>query len=180
MIQGNFKKWNRITVEDCLTFPVNFQRFQVATNACLLTHGIRLDHRKTFLVINFVHMIRPEIIVKEIHHSTTPGATGSVPVQIGTGTPVARDEDRIWGTIPMPTFARRPSAMSSLIPVDVPQMVLSPCALPTSDRVITRTPLHLLCDFLYELLMSRLSHFSSRFLFSTARFSQRRATIFMP
>ena len=56
-----------------------------------------------------------------IHHSTTPGATGSVPVHIGTGTPVARDEDRIWGTNPMPTFARRPSTMSSLIPVDIPK-----------------------------------------------------------
>ena len=40
-----------------------------------------------------------------IHHSTTPGATGSVPVHIGRGTLVARDEDRIKGTIPMPTFA---------------------------------------------------------------------------
>ena len=42
MIHGNFKKWNRITVGDCLTFPVNQQRFQVlvpcwaATNACHL------------------------------------------------------------------------------------------------------------------------------------------------
>ena len=26
---GDFKKWNRITVGDCLTFPVNQQRFQV-------------------------------------------------------------------------------------------------------------------------------------------------------
>ena len=43
-------------------------------------------------------------------------------------------------------------------------------ALPTSDRVITRTPLHLLYDFLYELLTSRLSRFSFRCLFSTARF----------
>ena len=45
-----------------------------------------------------------------IHHSTTPGATGSVPVRIGTWTPVARDQDRIGGTNPMPTFqeGRRP------------------------------------------------------------------------
>ena len=57
------KKWNRITVVDCLTFPVNLQRFQVlvpcwaTTNACLLTHGIHLDYRKTFLVINFPRLI---------------------------------------------------------------------------------------------------------------------------
>ena len=47
-----------------------------------------------------------------IHHSTTPSATGR---------PVARDEERIMGTIPMPTFARRPSTKSSLFPVDIPQ-----------------------------------------------------------
>ena len=62
---------------------------------------------KRFLVINFLH-------------SVTPGAAGSVPVQIGTGTPVARDEDLKRGTIPMPTFARRPSTISSLFPVDIP------------------------------------------------------------
>ena len=55
-----------------------------------------------------------------IHHSTTPGATGLVPVHLGTGTPVARDEDRIGGTIPMPTCARRPST-SSLVLVDIPR-----------------------------------------------------------
>ena len=60
-------------------------------------------------------------MVKEFIILRTPGATGSVPVHIGTGTPVARDEDRIRSTIPMPTFARRPSTMSSLIPVDFPQ-----------------------------------------------------------
>ena len=26
---GNFKKWNRITAGDCLTFPVNQQGFEV-------------------------------------------------------------------------------------------------------------------------------------------------------
>ena len=52
-----------------------------------------------------------------IHHSTTQGTAGP----IGTGTLVAIDEDRNMGTNPMPTFARRPSTMSSLSPVDIPQ-----------------------------------------------------------
>ena len=56
-----------------------------------------------------------------IHHCTTPRETGSVPQTTGTGTSFARDEERIKGTIPMPTFARRPSTMSSLFPVDLPQ-----------------------------------------------------------
>ena len=42
-----------------------------------------------------------------IHHSTARGATGSVPVHIGTGTLVTRDEDLSRGTMPMPTFARK-------------------------------------------------------------------------
>ena len=58
---------------------------------------------------------------QRIHRSTTPGATGSVPMDIGTGTLVARDEYLNRGTIAMPTFARRPSTISSLFPVDIPQ-----------------------------------------------------------
>ena len=40
---------------------------------------------------------------------------------IGTGNPVARDEDLTWGTIPMPRFARSPWTLSSLFLVDIPQ-----------------------------------------------------------
>ena len=49
------------------------------------------------------------------------GTAGSIPVRIGTESLVARDEDRNKDTIPMPTFARRPSAMSSSFPVDIAQ-----------------------------------------------------------
>ena len=42
-------------------------------------------------------------------------------MHIGTGTLVARDEDRIWSTSPVPTCARRSSTMCSLIPLDIPQ-----------------------------------------------------------
>ena len=45
-----------------------------------------------------------------IHHFSTPGVTGLV-----AGRLVARYEDRNMGTVPMPTFARRPSTMSSFI-----------------------------------------------------------------
>ena len=41
-----------------------------------------------------------------ILHSTTPSATGAVPVHVCAGTPVARGEELIGSTIPMPT--RRP------------------------------------------------------------------------
>ena len=62
--------WKQIKVEGCLTFPVSLQSFQVLVpcspaNACLLTHGIHLDYRKTFLVINFLRLIHLQIIIKE-------------------------------------------------------------------------------------------------------------------
>ena len=38
-----------------------------------------------------------------------------------TGTLFTRDDKQNRGTIPMPTFARRPSTMNSLLPVDIPQ-----------------------------------------------------------
>ena len=56
-------------------------------------------------------------------------------------------------------------------------MVLLLFALPTSDKVVARTPLHLMYDFLYELLSSRVSYFSFRYLISTTRSSQCRTTI---
>ena len=77
MILENFQEVNQITVGDCLTFPVSLQWFQVivpcwaGTNVCPLTHGIHRDYRKTFLVINFLRLIRPEIVIKEFtlaHH----------------------------------------------------------------------------------------------------------------
>ena len=46
---------------------------------------------------------------------------GSVPQATGTGTFFTRDDKQNRGTIPMPTYARRPSTMSSLIPVEFPQ-----------------------------------------------------------
>ena len=49
----------------------------------------------------------------------TPGETRSAPVHLGTGTLVAKDEDLNGGTIPLLTFARRPSTISSSFLVDI-------------------------------------------------------------
>ena len=56
-----------------------------------------------------------------IHQFATPNATDEVPVLTSTGAPVARKEERIGNTIPMPTFACRPSTMRSFGPVDISQ-----------------------------------------------------------
>ena len=62
-----------------------------------------------------------QIPYRRIHQFATPSATGEVPVHMSTGTPVARDEGRIGSTIPMPTFASRPSTMNSFMPVEILQ-----------------------------------------------------------
>ena len=46
-----------------------------------------------------------------ILHSWNQSATGAVPVHVCTGTPVVRGQERIGSTIPIPTFAGRPSTM---------------------------------------------------------------------
>ena len=56
-----------------------------------------------------------------ILHSTTPSATGAVPVQVSTGHTVMRSEERIGSTTTKPMSARRPSTINSFSPVEVPQ-----------------------------------------------------------
>ena len=41
-----------------------------ATKDCHLTHGINQDYRKTFLEINFLRLIHPQIILKEFNLTT--------------------------------------------------------------------------------------------------------------
>ena len=56
-----------------------------------------------------------------IHYCTTRRETESVPPAIRTKTSFTRDEEQYKGTIPMPTFATRPSTMSSSMPVEILQ-----------------------------------------------------------
>ena len=53
-----------------------------------------------------------QIPYRGIHPFVSPNAAGQVLVLISTGAPVAREEERIGSTIPMPTIARRPPTMS--------------------------------------------------------------------
>ena len=56
-----------------------------------------------------------------ILHSLNQRATGGNPVQKSTGRPVAKGEEQIGSTKPMPSFSRRPSTMNSFFPAEVPQ-----------------------------------------------------------
>ena len=104
MIQENFKKWNRITVGECVTFPGNQQRFR---NLSRLQENVFANPRST--------LESSRTPYQGILHSTAPSATSAVPVRGGTGTPVAWDEERIGSTHPMPMFAGTPSTMKSLL-----------------------------------------------------------------
>ena len=62
-----------------------------------------------------------QIPYQGIHSFLTRSAAGEAPALISTRRPVAREEERIGSTIPMPTFARKSPTMSSSILVDIPQ-----------------------------------------------------------
>ena len=59
---------------------------------------------------------------QEMHPYAPQTERESVPQATGSGTLFARDDKQSGDTIPMPTFARRPSTMSSTIPVEFPQI----------------------------------------------------------
>ena len=56
-----------------------------------------------------------------ILHSSNQSATGGIPVQRSTGRPVAKGEEPIGSTVPMQSFARRPSTINSFSPAEMPQ-----------------------------------------------------------
>ena len=126
---GEFQEVESNIVEDCLTFPVNQKRFQVllpcwaATNACHLIHGMHLDYRKTFLLIKIFYVWFTRDHPQGVHSCASQRERGSVLQATGSKTLFifTRDNKQSGDTIPMPIFARRPSTMSSLIPVEMPQ-----------------------------------------------------------
>ena len=70
-------------------------------------------------------------------HPTTPSATGAIPVQVSTGRPVARGQERMGSTTPMQMSARRPSTMNSFLPAEVPQNSMSGQQRTRSSRIPT-------------------------------------------
>ena len=58
---------------------------------------------------------------QEIHPCAPQRERGSVQQATGSGTPFARDDKQSRDTIPMPTFARNPWTMSSLVLVEFPK-----------------------------------------------------------
>ena len=58
---------------------------------------------------------------QEIHPCPPQRERGSVPQATGSGTLFPRDDKQNRDTIPMPTFAGKPSTMSSGMPVEIPQ-----------------------------------------------------------
>ena len=66
-------------------------------------------------------IMRSEIIIKEFTLAQQTENKGQFHKLQGRGLFFTRDDKQDKGTIPMPRFARRPSTMSSFIPVEFPQ-----------------------------------------------------------
>ena len=78
------------------------------------------ENRKTFLVINFLRLIHSEIIIKEFtlaHHKKNEDQFNRLQGRRHFSKEMTNKKE----TIPMPTSARRPSTMSSTMPVEFPQ-----------------------------------------------------------
>ena len=129
-MQVNFKKWNRIIVEGCLTFPVSLWWFRVLVLCSAATSDLPLDTWNTFgLQENgfgnqFSTLNSPRDHHQGIHPCAPQRERESVPQATRSGTPIARDDKQNRGIIPMPTFAGRPSTMSSSILVEFPHNLL--------------------------------------------------------
>ena len=109
-------------------FPVNPQSFQVldpcraATEACHLVHGLCQGHTETFFGNARSMFDSSQTPHQGILHSTNPSATGTIPAQVSTGKPVARSEERIGSTTPMP-MTTRPSTINSFLTKEIPQIL---------------------------------------------------------
>ena len=91
------------------------------TKVCDLIHGVCLGHRETFFGYPRAAIDSSQIPYQVLLHSTDQSASGGNPVQNSAGRPVAKGEEQIGSTMPMPSFARRPSTKNSFFPAEVPQ-----------------------------------------------------------
>ena len=85
------------------------------------TWNLFWDTGKRFLAIHVSCSIHYRCFIKEFFTQRIKGATGGIPVQRSTWGLVARGEEQIGSTIPMPMFAGRPSTMNSFLPAEIPQ-----------------------------------------------------------
>ena len=72
-------------------------------------------------MVNVLRLIHSEIILKEFNPDDVQRERGAVPPAAGTETIFTSDDRQNQGIIPMPTFATRPSTLSSTLPVESPQ-----------------------------------------------------------
>ena len=104
-----------------LTFPVNKQSFQVLDKRLPLDTWNLSEPQGNFFGNPRPMLESSQTPHQGILHCTTPCATDAVPVQVSTGRPLARGEERTWSMTTMPMSERRPSTMNSFLPVEIPQ-----------------------------------------------------------
>ena len=76
-------------------------------------------HKKKFLAIHVTCSIHHSCLIKKFFTQRIKVPQVEFPVQRSTGRPVARGEERIGSTIPLPMCAGRPSTVNS--PAEIPQ-----------------------------------------------------------
>ena len=126
VIQENFKKWSRITVDNFS--HVSSQPARIPSPRAMLSCHKRLPldtWNRSGSQENVFANPRPTLESSQtphrgIHQFATPTA-GEAPTFMSTKRLVAREEERSGNAIPMATFARRPSTTRSFSPVGIPQ-----------------------------------------------------------
>ena len=121
------KKWNQIN--SGMLSHVSSQLAMIPSSRSMLSRDKRLplDTWNTSGLQENVFGNRSSIFDSSrdhpqgIHSCAPQKERGSVPQATGSVTLFARDDKQSKDTIPMPTFARRPSTMGSITLVDFPQ-----------------------------------------------------------
>ena len=93
-----------------------------ATKECRLTHGINPEYRKTCFGNQFSTFESPRDFPQRISSENVRRNREAIPHQSKGKASLTSEDGQNNGTIPMPTFASRPSIASSTIPVTATEL----------------------------------------------------------
>ena len=128
MILEIFKMWSHIRVEDCLTFPVNLRWFTVFSCFAQPRQKIAAWHMESIWIIGkrfwksvFNVCFNQRLFSQNSIRRRAKRTDEAAPEADRTKSSHTSEDGQNQGTIPMPTFARRPLTASFTTPVELPQ-----------------------------------------------------------
>ena len=127
MIQENFKtykidlQWKIISRSQSAGSRSKSSICKPRPEACDVIHGTCLGHSEMFFGNPRAVIDLSQIPHQGFLHSMNQCATGGIPVQRSAERLVAKGEEQIGSTVPMPSFARRPSTMNFCSSAEIPQ-----------------------------------------------------------